>query len=156
MNLAAPRPEEAGAEADQFEFVVRYRAESIDRGRRWLDYSKHPATKLGLHNALLAMHDRIEILEGRGERFVCQVFVARSGVCEPLTQAGAERLFAELPHGRVRWTDLCRCLLPPLPARSESGVVPSSPEQLPLFPHTHTGYDDLDEHPARHALDVAA
>jgi hypothetical protein len=134
--------------ADSLHFVVRYRTGMVDGGVAWLDYSKHPASKLGLHNALLAVHDRIEILQARGGRFECRVFAVHDGDAEPLSPEGAERLFAALPHGDVKWTDLCRCLLPP--------VLPPAAEQLVLFPHTHTGYDDLDEHPAQHALDVAA
>lgn len=177
-----------GKAEDDFQFVVRYRTAAVDDGASWLDYSVHPASKLGLHNALLARHDRIEILAARGESFECSVFVVRKGVAEPLSQQGAERLFATLPHGNVKWTDLCRCLLPPLgvPSRrstdrppggtsagsaAESAESPvfevvvrrsadadqaGSAEQLPLFPHTHTLYDDVDEHPTQHKLDVAA
>lgn len=134
---------------DDFQFAVRYRSEWVDGGIAWLDYSLHPASKLGLHNALLAEHDRIEILEARGGWFECGVFVVRHGHAEALSQEGAERLFAALPHGEVKWIDLCRCLLPPLAA------APRPAEQLPLFAHTHTPYDDLDEHPAAHLLDLA-
>lgn len=148
---------------DSFQFAVRYRTEEIEGGAPWLDYSLHPASKLGLHNALLAEHDRIEILQARGGWFDCGVFVLRHGQAERLTQEGAERLFAALPHGNVKWIDLCRCLLPPLPetllnkepASPAVGDV-QAPAQLPLFEHTHTLYDDVEEHPVHHILDVAA
>lgn len=142
---------------DVFVFAVRYRSEEIDGGEAWLDYSQHPPTKLGLHNALLAEHDRIEILAARGRWFECGVFVLRHGCAEPLTQDGAEHLFAVLPPGEVKWLDLCHCLLPPLPEtlpNTRPAVPPA--DQLPLFPHTHTPYDELDAHPSTHALDVAA
>lgn len=149
---------------DLFHFAVRYRTAAVEGGVPWLDYSLHPASKLGLHNALLAEQDRIEILAARGDAFECAVFVLRKGSAERLSQAGAERLFASLPHGDVKWIDLCQCLLPPLPdlpvtADTPAGGSPSSTEavgQLPLFPHTHTLYDDLDELVTAHALDVAA
>lgn len=164
--------------ADQdFQFSVRYRLLAPLKGKvtgkvagkvaadqepPWLDYSHHPASKLGLHNALLAVHDRKEILLARGEAFECSVFLVRHGQFEPLTQDGAERLFASLPTGDVKWLDLCQCLLPPIVAASVTGATTAASaasagtRQLPLFPHVHTPYDDLDEAPAQHALDTAA
>lgn len=136
----------------------------MDNGK-WLDYSLHPATKLGLHNALLAVHDRTEILQARGDDFECGVFVVRHEHIEPLSQEGAERLFASLPCGEVKWLDLWHCLLPPIPdlpgpggtSADPAGLLPTAgaPEQIPLFTHTHTPYDDVDEHPA-HYFDTAA
>lgn len=140
---------------DGFHFAVRYRTQLVGEGVPWLEYSLHPASKLGLHNALLAEHDRIEILEARGGWFECGVFVVRHGHAEALTQEGAERLFAVLPHGNVKWIDLCRCLLPPLSELSPPPAAAASAPQLPLFAHTHTLYDEQEEMPARHALDVA-
>lgn len=139
---------------DSFTFAVRYRTEAVGDGVPWLDYSLHPASKLGLHNALLAEHDRIEVLEARGGWFECGVFIVRHGIAEPLSEAGAERLFATLPHGNVKWIDLCRCLLPPLVAMPESGAA-AAVEQMPLFEHTHTLYDDQAEPKGHHVLDVA-
>lgn len=133
---------------DDFHFAVRYRTELVDGGVPWLDYSLHPASKLGLHNALLAEHDRIGVLEARGGWFDCGVFIVRHGVAEPLTEAGAERLFAALPHGNVKWIDLCRCLLPPFAGAAAA-------EQLPLWTHTHTLYDEQAEPSAHHGLDIA-
>lgn len=144
---------------DDFHFAVRYRTELVDGGVPWLDYSLHPASKLGLHNALLAEHDRIEVLEARGGWFDCGVFLVRHGVAEPLTEAGAERLFAALPHGNVKWIDLCRCLLPPFAAASAGGVAATgrkaAAEQLPLWAHTHTLYDEQAEPGEQHGLDIA-
>ena len=148
---------------DKFNFAVRYRTGEIDGGVPWLDYSLHPASKLGLHNALLAQHDRIEILEARGGVFECAVFIVRQGQLERLSQEGAERLFATLPHGEVKWIDLCRCLLPPVqvsesPNQKTAAVAPAPAEspQIQLFPHTHTLYDDVEEHVVHHLLDVDA
>ncbi|HUX65442.1 hypothetical protein [Sulfuricella sp.] len=48
-------------------FVVRYWSSQLPDYRKpdgephWLDYSLHPATKLGLHNALLTLQDRLQI-----------------------------------------------------------------------------------------------
>lgn len=139
---------------DDFHFAVRYRSEWVEGGSPWLDYSLHPASKLGLHNALLAEHDRKEILEARGGWYECGVFIVRHGVAEPLSDAGAERLFAALPHGNVKWIDLCHCLLPPLVAMPAAGGAAAA-EQMPLFAHTHTLYDDQAEPEVHHALDVA-
>lgn len=136
-------------------FVVRYRTSpsaTSTRPPEWLDHSIHPASKLGLHNALLAVHDRNEILADRGGFHEAAVFVLRNGVAEQLTQAGAERLFADLPQGEVKWLDLCRCLLPPLAETNGAGA--DAAEQLPLFHHTHTLYDDLEA--TRHVLDADA
>lgn len=145
---------------DSFRFLVRYRTAAIEHGSKWLDYSLHPATKLGLHNALLAVHDRIEILEARHDDFACGVFVVRHDQIEPLTQEGAERLFATLPNGDVKWLDLWQCLLPPIPDPAAltlpaAGAPAEASAQIPLFTHTHTPYDDLDPPPAHH-FDTAA
>ena len=139
---------------DEFHFAVRYRTEWVEGGGPWLDYSLHPASKLGLHNALLAEHDRAEILEARGGWFECGVFVVRHGHAELLTEHGAERLFAALPHGDVKWIDLCRCLLPPV-GEPEATASPAT-GQMPLFNHIHTPYDDIEAHSSRHAVDIAA
>ena len=139
-------------DSPRIRFAVRYRTQAVEGGVPWLDYSLHPGTKLGLHNALLAEHDRIEILRARGVPFECAVFVVHHGVAEPLTEEGAERLFACLPHGDVKWIDLCQCLLPPLPKSPASAAA--SVEQMTLFPHIPTPYDDLQVPPKPHALDV--
>lgn len=118
-------------------FAARYRTEAVEGGVPWLDYSLHPASKLGLHNALLAQHDRIEILQARGAWFECGVFVVRHGYVEALSQAGAERLFATLPHGDVKWIDLCRCMLPPSPHRKRRHLRCRVPNKSPCF-HTRT------------------
>lgn len=140
-------------------FAVRYWSSLLPEGFStpeteppWVDYSLHPASKLGLHNALLAMHDRQEILAGDGGYSDCAVFLVGDGHCEKLSPDMAEKLFSALPHGRIKWLEIGHADPPgknPAPAPAgETG------QQLPLFPHTHTLYDDLE--PPPHHFDVDA
>jgi hypothetical protein len=149
-------------------FIVRYWSSQLpsdyrDEGGqpRWLDYSVHPASKLGLHNAMLVVHDRLEILAAHGGSFACALFVMHGESVEALSQEAANRLFAALPRGDVKWLDILPFL--PLQAAIEPGAIADAsalagaggeaePEQLPLFGHQHTPYDDLNETP--HALDI--
>lgn len=147
-------------------FIVRYWSSLLPRKHgqaygepHWVDYSVHPASKLGLHNALLAVHDRMEILEAHGGRFGCAVFAVEGDSADCLSQQEAERLFSALPRGEVKWLDIHTCQLPFSPATSTVATparnlpkTAADRRQLPLFPHTHTPYDDLDERP--HQLDI--
>jgi hypothetical protein len=155
--------------ASPVKFVVRYWSSQLpsdyrEQGGqpRWLDYSVHPASKLGLHNAMLVVHDRLEILAAHGGSFACALFVVQGESAEMLAQEAANRLFAALPRGDVKWLDILPFLplvpLLPLPAATDplamaaAGGLPQA-QQLSLFAHQHTPYDDLVEHP--HALDIA-
>ena len=100
-------------------FVVRYWSsllpnDFLERRNepRWVDYSIHPASKIGLHNAMLAVHDRCEIMQVHGCRFECAVFVVESDISERLSQETANSLFASLPSGDVKWLDSKDFLLP--------------------------------------------
>lgn len=136
-------------------FTVRYWSSLLPAPACWVDYSVHPASKLGLHNALLAVHDRCEILAAHGGQFECAVFVSEGERVEKLTPAAADSLFAALPHGEVKWLDI-RAGLPPSPELVSAPPAATEPlrqsEQLPLFVHVHTAYDDLDQ--VRHAIDL--
>lgn len=143
-------------------FVVRYWCSLLAAGYsppdaepHWLDYSIHPASKLGLHNALLAVHDRNEILEAYGAYYECAVFLLVGDKAEKLSAATANTLFAALPHGDIKWLDIRR-FLPPPTATPEAAPAAMSrrAEQLPLFLPPHTPYDDLNELP--HFLDIDA
>lgn len=148
------------------QFVVRYWSSLLPRTPdewdapagaelHWIDYSIHPASKLGLHNALLSVHDRLEILAAHGGTYGCAVFVTEKGGVERLAQDTADRLFATLPRGEVKWQDIHHFLLPEAPpenARPPPARPPPSRAQLSLFPHTHTLYDDLEVVP--HLLDI--
>lgn len=147
-------------------FIVRYWSSLLPRDyrerrgeQRWLDYSVHPASKLGLHNAMLAVHDRSEILRAHGCQFECAVFVEEGGHLERLEQEKADALFAALPRGEVKWLDIREFLLPTPPPETPSNAAQDAaqtsgpqPEQLALFAHVHTPYDDLEE--PRHAIDI--
>ena len=130
-------------------FAVRYWSSLLpdyrkpDGEPRWMDYSLHPATKLGLQNALLTLQDRLQILERHGALYACSVFVLEFGREEKLTQEAAERLFASLPHGEVKWLDIRNFLLSPL-ADAEDSVTQegAQAQQLHLFEQHHTPYDD--------------
>lgn len=120
----------------------------------WVDYSIHPPSKLGLHNALLAVHDRNEVLALHGGRFECAVFVVEGDESERLSASAAEALFALLPRGEVKWLTIHDFLLPHPSANPPADSAAGKPAgaQLALFGHGHTPYDDLDEKP--HSLDV--
>lgn len=143
-------------------FIVRYWSSLLPkeyrerRGeRRWLDYSIHPASKLGLHNAMLAVHDRSEILLAHGCQFECAVFVVENERSERLSPESANELFACLPRGEVKWLAIREFLLPTAPAQPPATMGNSTSqagEQLPLFAHVHTAYDDLEQTP--HAIDL--
>lgn len=155
----------AGHDGFPVNFTVRYWSSLLpeefharDGGHYWVDYSVHPGSKLGLHNAMLAVHDRCEILEQHGGHFECAVFVSEGEHLEKLSPPVADSLFATLPYGEVKWLDIHACMLPPPPAATSAQAASPGPErpaeQLPLFAHvhTHTAYDDLD--PTPHAIDV--
>lgn len=144
-------------------FTVRYWSSLLpeesyarDGSHCWVDYSVHPGSKLGLHNAMLAVHDRCEILEQHGGHFECAVFVSDGEHFEKLSPSVADSLFATLPYGEVKWLDIHACMLPPPPAAASAQTDSPGPEQpaeqLPLFAHVHTAYDDLD--PTPHAIDL--
>ena len=143
-------------------FIVRYWSSLLpndSRERRneprWVDYSIHPASKIGLHNAMLAVHDRCEIMQAHGCRFECAVFVVEGDSSEKLSQETANSLFQSLPRGDVKWLDIKEFLLPapPIPTTPETvNVTPTTAEQLPLFVHVHTPYDDINDSP--HLIDI--
>lgn len=143
-------------------FTVRYWSSLLPaeyrerRGElRWLDYSTHPASKLGLHNAMLAVHDRSEILQAHGCQFECAVFVVEDERIERLSPEAANALFSSLPRGEVKWLEIRDFLLPSAPAQpsmAATGEQAPQGEQLPLFAHVHTPYDDLEQTP--HAIDL--
>ena len=147
-------------------FTVRYWSSLLPSDYRdkdgqpiWVDYSVHPASKLGLHNALLAVHDRCEILKAHGGQYECALFVSNGESTEKLPMETVDTLFFALPHGEVKWLDIHACLLLPAlavtvtvdePAPEQSSAPPEG--QLALFPHTHTAYDDLDL--TMHVIDI--
>ena len=144
------------------QFVVRYWSPYLpdehreaDGSPRLVDYSTHPPSKLGLHNALLSQHDRIEILAAHGGAYACEVFVVEGDTAEVLTQEMALSLFYSLTDGEVRWTDIREFLLPQArrvkAADMNRGI--SHERQLQLFEYTHEAYA---EPPSHHRLDVDA
>jgi hypothetical protein len=144
-------------------FAVRYWSSLLpegftppDTGPAWVDYSLHPASKLGLHNALLAVHDRREILEADGGYYDCAVFLVGDGRNEQLSPEMAEKLFAALPHGRIKWLEVHHADSAAGPATTVHASIDAEGggAQLPLFQHLHTPYDDQEEKPHRFDLDV--
>lgn len=134
------------------QFAVRYWSSKLPDHYKpssephWLDYSLHPATKLGLHNALLTLHDRLQILEQHGGIYECAVFVLEFGEDRKLEQEDAERLFSQLPHGEVKWLDLQHFLLEPRVKRNGANPLTYAGEhQLHLFEHHLTPYDQIEE-----------
>lgn len=143
-------------------FSVRYWSSLLPDHRRpdgephWVDYSLHPATKLGLHNAMLTLHDRLQILEQHGGLYECAVFVLEFGKEEKLTQEAAERLFVSLPHGEVKWLDIRNFLLLPRIERrvSTQHHEETQAQQLHLFEQHHSPYDKTEEE--RHEIETDA
>ncbi|MEI7428929.1 MAG: hypothetical protein WCL27_00630, partial [Betaproteobacteria bacterium] len=75
---------------------------------------------------------------------------------ERLSQEAANSLFASLPRGEVKWLDIKPFSLPVAPntiTPEADNVTPPFAEQLPLFAHVHTPYDDIDDPP--HLIDIA-
>ena len=138
-------------------FAVRYWSSMLPDFRlpngepRWVDYSLHPASKLGLHNALLTLQDRREVLDRYGGLYECAVYIQEGGREEMLDQKTAERLFVSLPHGEVKWLDIRKFLLVPLVEAEVSARKPEEPQlslfeqQLSLFDPSHTPYSEIAE-----------
>jgi len=137
------------------QFIVRYWSSLLpiefrkaDGSPRPVDYSIHPPTRLGLHNAMLAYHDRVEILNGHGGQYECEVYVVEGVNSHVLTQELAISLFNALPNGEVKWITIREFLLPqnkeahyPVPAEEIS-----HDRQLHLFEYAHESDDDIPSH----------
>lgn len=150
-------------------FIVRYWSSALPREFRQadgsmhlLDYSVHPPTRLGLHNAMLSCNDRREILEGYGGNYQCDVYVVEGMSTHVLTLEIANKLFRNLPNGEVKWLTIREFLLPPNPepiqqpiqqTNQQTGERPvvhqeiSHEHQMQLFEYTH---DADDRPPVRH------
>ncbi len=146
-----------------------------DGSPRLVDYSIHPPSRLGLHNALLSYHDRVEILKSLGGTYECEVLVVEGEKTQLLTQELANKMFHHLPPGEVKWTTICEFLLPPdsdmphttvphttlphttLPQTAEpkpaAHEATSHDRQLHLFEYAHVPANDNATH---HDLDIDA
>jgi hypothetical protein len=124
-----------------------------DGSPRLVDYSIHPSSRLGLHNALLSYNDRIEILQALGGTYECEVYVVDGINVQLLTQELAIKMFNNLPAGEVKWTTICEFLLP---QSQEAQPVPEETlheSQLHLFEYAHVPVDTAE---TPHKLDVDA
>lgn len=137
------------------QFIVRYWSSLLpmefrkaDGSPRLIDYSIHPPTRLGLHNAMLSHHDRIEILKAHGGNYECEVYVVEGINSHVLTQEIAISLFNTLPHGEVKWTTICKCLLPQNQEAHHPAITSkiSHEQQLHLFEYAHQSDDDTSPH----------
>jgi hypothetical protein len=145
-------------------FIVRYWSSLLpkeyrkaDGSPRLVDYSIHPPTRIGLHNAMLSHNDRLEILEAHGGQYQCEVYVVEGVHAHVLTREMAVDLFNALPHGEVKWTTIREFLLP---KKNEDKVEQraftrevSHERQLHLFESGHAPYDDT---VTIHHLDIDA
>ncbi len=144
------------------QFVVRYWSPSLpeeyreaDGTPRLVDYSTHPASRLGLHNALLSQHDRIEILAAHGGDYACEVYVVEGDGDQLLTHQMALELFHSLSDGELRWTDIREFLLPQarrVPSPTMANIY-NHERQLQLFEYTHDPYATNN---SAHQLDIDA
>ena len=132
-------------------FIVRYWSSVLpmefrkaDGSPRLIDYSVHPPTRLGLHNAMLSHHDRVEILKAHGGKYECEVYVVEGINSHVLTQEVAIGLFNTLPHGEVKWITICECLLPQNQEVHHPAIAEkiSHDQQLHLFEYTHQPDND--------------
>jgi len=145
-------------------FIVRYWSSLLpmefrkaDGSPRLVDYSIHPPSRLGLHNALLSYHDRVEILEALGGTYECEVYVVEGINAQLLTLEMAVKMFNHLPTGEVKWTTIREFLLPqhpesPPPSRHVVHEEISHDSQLHLFEYAHVPGDD----DTPHNLDIDA
>jgi len=154
MPRSFPFPQGAGAN-ETMQFIVRYWSSLLpnefrntDGSPRLADYSIHPPTRLGLHNAMLSHHDRVEILKAHGGEYECEVYVVEGVNSHVLTQELANSLFNTLPNGEVKWTTICKCLLPQKQEAQRPGITGevSHDQQLRLFEYTHQPGDDASSH----------
>src|SRR3989338_4398264 len=154
MPRSFPFPRGAGAN-ETMQFIVRYWSSFLpnefrntDGSPRLADYSIHPPTRLGLHNAMLSHHDRVEILKAHGGEYECEVYVVEGVNSHVLTQELANSLFNTLPNGEVKWTTICKCLLPQKQEAQRPGITGevSHDQQLHLFEYTHQPGNDASSH----------
>lgn len=119
-----------------------------DGSLRLLDYSVHPPTRLGLHNAMLTRHDRLEIIESYGGQFECEVYVVEAMNSYVLTEELAVTLFNALPSGEVKWTTIRKFLLPQnREVQSPATTAPVTHEQqLHLFEYAHVSDGESSPH----------
>lgn len=97
----------------------------------WEDHSSHPATRLGLHNAILAAEDRLSILHARhgGVPHGCDIFIIGQERNVVVSVAEAEELLELIDHGALAWKTLEALLAArrATTAREKEGVPPPSP-----------------------------
>lgn len=95
------------------QFVVRYWVDHppvhFEGGRpdgaEWIDHSRHPGGRLGLHNAILSAGDRLSILRRRhgAAPHGCDIFIESAERQVVLSVAEAEELLALLQDGSLSW-----------------------------------------------------
>lgn len=130
-------------------FIVRYWSSILpaefrkaDGSPRLIDYSIHPPTRMGLHNALLSYHDRLEIIEAHGGQYECAVYVEEGINSYVLTHEIAVSLFNALPNGQVKWTTIRKFLLPQNKDDSVAGGDTSHEQQLHMFEYNEVSDAD--------------
>ncbi len=74
----------------------------------WLDHSVHPATRIGLRNAVLAAEDRLAALRQLhpGEAHGCVIFLAEDEESQVLSIHEADILSEMVEHGEFTWETL--------------------------------------------------
>ena len=163
------------------EFIVRYWITTAPvpfDGHKWDDsawisHSAHPATRLGLRNAILSAEDRLAILH-RSDEFSphgCDIFLTEGGKTVILSVHEADELLGMLERGEFSWESLGEMLAsqtgpdeasnldnpfpghaPPAPEPSEA----SPPHALPqagAYPGVATYFSEQ-ELPTLHILEV--
>jgi hypothetical protein len=92
------------------QFVVKYwlGKPPMPQAAGWEEHSSHPATRLGLHNAILAAEDRLSILRARcGEvPHGCAIFIVGAERAIAASVAEAEALLAAIGDTDPAWETL--------------------------------------------------
>ena len=114
----------------------------------WISHSAHPATRLGLHNAILSAEDRLAILH-RSEEVTphgCDIFLTEGGKTVILSVHEADELLGMLERGEFCWEGLSEML------GTQTGREEASNRDSP--PPGVATYISEQELPAIHILEV--
>ncbi len=147
------------------EFIVRYWVTTAPvpcDGHKWDDsawisHSTHPATRLGLRNAILSAEDRLAILHRTDETSPhgCDIFLTEAGKTVIFSVHEADELLGMLERGECSWESLGEMLA------SRTGPDEASPREpgreTALQAEAHPGaavYFSEQELPAVHLLEV--
>ncbi len=102
----------------------------------WLDHSIHPASRLGLHNAILAAEDWLSILRSKYglTPHGCDIFVDERDKTIALNLSEAQTLYNFLEHGQLQWALCEQVLRGGAPSEEKPAPAAEEPEDAPAPP----------------------